>query len=486
MNPFPDRPGPRPFLALPALLAAALLLAGCASLSPDGGEQDVQQLLAGHPLLADAPVHRAPDEASAAQVEALLARPLDAEAAVRIALAHSPRMQAAFATLQLSDAERVQAASLPNPVLSFSRLREGRELELERLVSFNVVGLIALPWQARWAGQRHETAKLDAAQQVLQLAADARRAWVRAVAAQQGAAYLRDARDAAEAGAELAGRMQRVGNWSTLQAAREQLLHADAAAQLARAEQAAASSREQLVRLLGLDASQAAKLHLPDRLPALPAALPEAGDLQSQALRDRLDLRAARAGSAATADALGLTRATRTVNGLELGIARNTTFANDADRSRSTQRGWELDVPIPLFDWGQSRNARAEALYLQSAARVRAVALAAASEAREAEAARRHAWQVAHRYQSEVLPLRRKVNDEMVLRYNAMVSSVWELLAETRASMLAVNAAMQAQRDFWLADVDLQMALTGSSPAGVSALQGDAGPAVAAASEGGH
>ncbi|MFT4266367.1 MAG: TolC family protein, partial [Xenophilus sp.] len=191
MNPIPDRLAPR---LLPALLAAALLLAGCASPSPDGGEQDVRRILGDHPLLGQAQIRRAPDEAGTAQVEALLARPLDAEGAVRIALAHGPRMQAAFATLRLSDAERVQAASLPNPVLSFSRLREGSALELDRLVSFNVIGLITLPWQARWAGQRHEMAKLDAAQQVLQLAADTRRAWVRAVAAQQGAAYLRDAR----------------------------------------------------------------------------------------------------------------------------------------------------------------------------------------------------------------------------------------------------------------------------------------------------
>jgi multidrug efflux system outer membrane protein len=92
---------------------------------------------------------------------------------------------------------------------------------------------------------------------------------------------------------------------------------------------------------------------------------------------------------------------------------------------------------------------------------------------------------VAHRYQTEVLPLRQKVNDEMLLRYNGMLASVWELLAETRASMGAVNAAMDAQRDFWLADTDLQLALTGSSPAGLSALQ-TAGDSAAATAPGAH
>lgn len=471
-----------------ALAAIALFLAGCASLSPDGDAPQALSLVQGRSLVGDARPQRQPDTASAMQTEARLARPLDQEAAVRIALAQSPRMQSAFAALQLSDAERAQAASLPNPMLSFGRLREGRELELDRLVSFNVVGLLTLPWRARWADRRQEAARLDAAQAVLQLAADTRRAWLRAVADRQSALYLRDVRDAAEAGAALAQRMQKAGNWSALQAGREQLQQAEAQAQLSRAEQAATASREALVRLLGLDGAQAARLTLPERLPELPASLPADADLQAQALRDRLDLRAARADAAATAEAQGLTRATRFVDAMELGVARNTTFANDADRGRSTQRGWEIGLPIPLFDFGQARSAQAEARYLQAAARVRGVALTAVSEVREAEAARRHAWQIAHRYQAEVLPLQRQINDEMVLRYNAMGASVWQLLAEARASARTVDAAMQAQRDFWLAEVDLQMALTGSSPAGLSALRG-AGTGSALASttnEGGH
>ncbi|MGJ7570200.1 TolC family protein [Variovorax sp. RB2P76] len=458
------------FLRSAAALAAASVLAGCASLSADGGSADVQALVDGNPLMAGATARRTPDAASQKRVDELLATPLDAEAAVRIALVQSPRVQDAFATLQLSDADRVQAASLPNPVFAFSRLTEGSEREIDRLLSFNVVGLLTLPWQARWAGQRHESAKLQAAQSVLLLAADTRRAWVRAVAAQQSVVYLRDAKEAAEAGAELAHRMARAGNWSALQRTREQLLLADAAAQLARAEQAALASREQLNRLLGLSGE---RVHyaLPDRLPPLPKAAPELGDVQALALRDRLDVRSAQAQNTAVAGALGLTHATSVVNAMELGVARNSKFDNGPDRSRRTQRGFELDVPIPLFDWGQARNGRAEALYLQSAARVRNVGVLAASEAREAWQGWNTAYAIARRYRDEVLPLRRKVNEEMVLRYNGMLASVWELLGETRASMLAVNAGIEAQRDFWLADTDLQLVLTGSSPGGMTALQ---------------
>ncbi|UVH55488.1 TolC family protein [Variovorax paradoxus] len=453
-----------------AAFASVLILAGCASLSPDGGSADVQALVNGNPLMAGTTAQRAPDEASQKSVDALLAKPLDVEAAVRIALINGPRVQDAFATLQLSDADRVQAASLPNPVLSFSRLAQGSEREFERMLSFNVVGLVTLPWQARWAGQRHEAAKLQAAQSVLMLAADTRRAWVRAVAAQQSVVYLRDAKEAAEAGAELAHRMAQVGNWSALQRTREQLLLADASAQLARAEQAAVASREQLTRLMGLSGARASYT-LPDRLPPLPQAAPELGDVQALALRDRLDVRSAQAQNTAVAGSLGLTRATSVINAMELGVVRNTTFDNDADRTKKTKRGFELDLPIPIFDWGQARNGRAEAQYLQSAARVRDVGVLAASEAREAWQGWNTAYAIARRYRDEVLPLRKKVNEEMVLRYNGMLASVWELLGETRASMLAVNAGIEAQRDFWLADTDLQLVLTGSSPGGMTAAQ---------------
>ncbi|MBN8758010.1 MAG: TolC family protein [Variovorax sp.] len=478
-----DSPSSVSFIRTTAALAAALVLAGCASLSSDGGSADVQALTSGNPLMAGATAQRAPDDASRKRIGELLAQPLDAEAAVRIALVNSPRVQDAFATLQLSDADRVQAASLPNPVFAISRLTEGSEREIERMLSFNVVGLLTLPWQARWAGQRHESAKLQAAQSVLVLAADTRRAWVRAVAAQQSVAYLRDAKEAAEAGAELAHRMAKAGNWSTLQRTREQLLLADASAQLARAEQAAVASREQLTRLLGLSGGDTAYT-LPDRLPPLPKAAPELGDVQALALRDRLDVRSATAQNTAVASSLGLTHATSVINAMELGVVRNTKFDNGADRSRSTKRGFELDLPIPIFDWGQARNGRAEALYLQSAARVRDVGVLAASEAREAWQGWNTAYAIARRYRDEVLPLRKQVNEEMVLRYNGMLASVWELLGETRASVLAVNAGIEAQRDFWLADTDLQLVLTGSSPGGMTALQTAAAGETPAA--GGH
>ena len=70
----------------------------------------------------------------------------------------------------------------------------------------------------------------------------------------------------------------------------------------------------------------------------------------------------------------------------------------------------------------------------------------------------------------------------MLLRYNGMLMSVFELLADSREQVTAVNAAIETLRDFWIAEADMQMALTGRSP-GAAVVKGGAG---AAAPVGGH
>jgi len=445
-------------------LAAALLMAGCATpAGPEALKRDVEALTAG----------RVPAARSATLQELLARQPLDADGAVRIALVNSPALEASFAALSISDAERVRAAQLPNPHLALGRLREGQVLEIERMLSFNVLQLLTLPWRASYASQSLQLARLRAAEEVIRTAADTRKAWFNAVAARQTALYLRDAREAAEAGAELARRMARVGNWSRLQQAREQATLADVSAQLARAEQAAMAEREKLTRLMGLW-GQDATYALPERLPELPAQLADRGEVEATALRERIDVRAARDESRYVAGSLGLTRVTGIADAITLGAVRNTTF-DGAAGTRERTRGWELELPIPLFDWGQAGNARAQATYLQSVARLREVAVRARSESREAW----HGWRTAHdlarHYRDEIVPLRRFIADETLLRYNGMLASVWDLLAETRTHIAAVNNAIAAQRDFWIADTDLRTALTGTSPGAIAAMSAAGG-----------
>ena len=454
-------------------LAAALVLAGCASVSPDGLRGDVQALTVGRvPASAQLP---APDPAARteaqSQIDQWLRQPLDSDTAVRIALLNNPGLQARLAALGVQDAQRVQALTLLNPYLTLGRFANGYEREIERQLSFSLLDLLTLPWRTRWQGLQMEQATLAAGQDVLRLAADTRRAWLRAVSAQQLLAAQERMVEAAEAGGELARRMARVGNWSRLQQARELGVQQEAAAQLARARLAATLEREQLTHLLGLWGTRT-QYSLVKQLPPLPAeasALQSSQDIEATALRERLDLRALRLDLDQVADREGWAGVGSVFGDIGLTYSRNTS-TEKATGQREIKRGWELELPLPLFDWGGAASARSRAEVQQSAALLQNGAVRSRSEARTAWHSYRTAWDLAHQQQTEVLPLRRFVQEETVLRYNGMLASVWELLAEARLAAQAVATATQAQRDFWLAETDLQLALTGTSPGALTGM----------------
>jgi outer membrane protein TolC len=245
-------------------------------------------------------------------------------------------------------------------------------------------------------------------------------------------------KQAAEASAELARRMEQVGNFNKLQRAREQSFYADAALNLARAEQAQRTTRERLTRLLGLWGAQT-QFKLPDRLPDLPQDLVDRPDIERVALAQRLDVQGAKLAAEQTARNLGLTKTTRFINVLELGAVRNS--SNEAP----TQRGWEIGVELPLFDWGGARVARAEGVYMQAVHRAAETAINARSEVREAYGAWRSAYDIARHHQDEIVPLRKQIAEENVLRYNGMLIGVFELLADARLQIASVNAAIEGQ-----------------------------------------
>jgi outer membrane protein TolC len=311
-----------------------------------------------------------------------------------------------------------------------------------------------MPWRREAASQRLAATQAEVAAAVLAHAADTRRAWVRAVAAQESVRYSRQVMRAAEASAELAARMQQVGNFSALQRAREQAFYADAALNVARAEQGERAAREKLTRLMGLWGAQTSFL-LPERLPDLPKDVRDLPDAERTAIAQRLDLQGARLAARQSAAELGMAGPLRLADGLELGLERN------SSNEGPTSRGWEIGLELPLFDWGGARKAQAEHRFRQAMKLAEQAAIDARSEVREAYGAYRTAYDMARHHRDEIVPLRKKILDENVLRYNGMLIGVFELLADARTQIASVNASIDALRDFWLAEADLDMALVG-------------------------
>lgn len=440
-------------------MVAALLLAGCAGFSPDGGFAPVADT-ARERVGKDAMWVRSDADRSAVQARTreLLAQPLDADRAVQVALLNNAGLQAQYADLGIAEADYVQATRLPNPGFSFSRKTSGDDLKIDRAVTVGFMNLLVLPFAARIEEGRFAQTRLAVADATLRRAESARRAWVQAVAAEQAARYAEQVRRAAETGALFARDLARAGNVSGLDHAREQAFYADAAAQLARARERALAAREQLTRELGLWGGDIAYT-LPERLPDLPKQRPAMTDLEGYAISNRLDLQAARVQLDSLSRSLGLTRATRFISVLDV------SYIHNSETSKPRETGYGIDIEVPLFDWGGAKVARAEAVYLQAAARLAEQAINARSVVRESYAGYQARYDIALHYRDEVVPLRRRIVDESVLRYNGMLVSVFELLTDAREQVNAVNGYLDAQRDFWLAESDLRSALGGRLPA---------------------
>jgi hypothetical protein len=452
-----------------------VLLAGCASFSDDGGFGPLADLARTH-TGQEARWARTADEFDRLErrVAELVAEPLTADSAVQIALLNHRGLQASYQELGIAEAELVRASRLPNPGFSFARLKRGHEIEIERTFSFDLGHLIALPFAARMEGRRFTAIQRSVAMEMLQAAAEARKAFYGAVAAEQAVRYMDDVRATADAGAELARRLAQAGNINKLQQAREHGFFSEAALNLARAQQARTAARERLVRALGLWGDQL-NYTLPERLPELPGEPADQPDIEQVAMAQRLDVQAARRHAEATAQHLGLTRVTRFINVLEVGYEYNT--SNEAPR----QTGWEVAVELPLFDFGSARIARAEAVYMQWVHRAARTAVDARSEVREAYDRYRSAYDIARHYRDDVVPTAKRISDENLLRYNGMLIGVFDLLADARAQIGAVANSIDALRDFWVARADLDMALIGkpslAPPAGVGAGRGAGGSA---------
>jgi outer membrane protein TolC len=457
-------------------LGSILLAGGCAPFSPDAGMNVVKSAAAEE---LGKTVVKIGDEETAARVSArvkvLLARPLTASSAVEIALLNNRGLQAAYNELGLSEARLIESILPPPPTVALARLVGSGGYEIERQLVQNVLALLTLPRRREIAEARFKQAQMRAVETTLRTAAEARRAYYRAVAARQSVRFLEEARISAEAVSDLAKQLGETGAMSRLDQAREHVFYAETSGQLAAGRLRERIERERLARALGLWGSDL-KFRLPDRLPALPGKPMTIAAVESEAVRKRVDLIVAQMEVEILARQLGLTTKTRFINVLEA-AARSTAEKDvkgpdgnlEVDKVR--RHGADFEFQIPIYDFGEARVRLAQEIYMQAVNRLIERAVNVRAEAREAYQAYRGAYDIARHYEREILPLRQIISEETLLNYNAMLRDLFALLGEARARILANVQAIDARRDFWLATVDLHTAIVGGRGA-VEASEG--------------
>ncbi|PTM49538.1 TolC family protein [Phreatobacter oligotrophus] len=483
-------------------LSSVLLLGGCATYTPDGG-LGIARETASRELRQDTVrIRNAADMARVQErVNVLLRSPLRADAAVQIALLNNRGLQAAYNELGMAEVQFVQAALPPSPTISLARLvSTGGTLDIERQLLVNILGLATLPQRRAIAEVRFTQAQLRAAEETLRVAGDTRRAYYRAVASGQLVTFLSQATEAAKSASEMFKRLGETGAANRLDQAREHVFYADVAAQLARARLQHRADRERLIRLLGLWDNIAA-LKLPSQLPALPGRPLTRDNIEREALNKRIDLRIARLEVDGVGRQFDLTSWSRFLSVLEVrGILNNERSPvvereyrlqggnlveerrTEIERTRIS--GLELEFQVPL-DLGEGRMRHAREGYLRAVNRLVEKAVNVRSESREAYQRYRGSYDFARHYQGQILPLRQIIADESLLRYNAMLTDVFPLLAEARARIAANATAIEARRDFWIANTDLQLVVIGGAGSGGGG-EGASVAAVAGGAEVGH
>lgn len=234
---------------------------------------------------------------------------------------------------------------------------------------------------------------------VLDVAADARKAWFTATAASLSLKQQRDMQETTAAAAELARRMARVGNWSRMEQAQWEAKLGKMKLQTLKAEIEAKQTQSALLKTTKLW-GVFSNVGLADAMP----------DIPKQAL------------SPATH---------------QQGLSA---LRNVLARSESLKAGPNAKLAFDIYT---------------------------------------ASYQAAQLAKDE-LTLQQFINDEVVLRYNGMLLSVWDLLAQTNELMQAQIGTINAQRDFLIAETDLQLVLQGGTPTSFVSLGGAGGEGAAA------
>ncbi len=304
------------------------------------------------------------------------------------------------------------------------------------------------------ARQNLEQTKLKVANKVLQLAADVQTAFYALQAQVALVGRLNVILEVNEAAADLARRQYDAGNINELELHNQQAASVESRLELIEARSRVRTGREHLNRLLGLSGDQI-NWQIADALPLLPEKELPLKNLESLAVKQRLDLAFMRGQTNSLAAALRLKGRTRFFPGIIVGV--------DTERFPEGQRilGPTLDLELPLFDQGQPAIARLSAELEQARDNYAAQEINVRSEVREARDALTAAREAAEYCQKSLLPLRQKILGETLLHYNAMQKSSYDLLAVKEREQIAEQKNVEALRDYWIARVALERAVGG-------------------------
>ncbi len=466
-----------------SLISAGLsvaALSSCATASIRGDVSRVRELskVEALPSLPEARVDPRPTE----DTRQLLDKPLDADAAVRVALLNNRLLRARLRELGVERGELIQAGLLENPSLEAEFLPE-RDTRMALRAEYNIMSFVLTPMHKKAAQHDLDSARLDAAGDVVELGYRVRAAFYALQASEQAYRVSQRSLEALAAGRDAAEALLEAGNAAPLDASSQIAAFERARVTVAQLELKVAERKEAMQRLLGLHGALTQWSVVSELEPA-PDAPSLAEDLETRALKANLDLASTKRRLEAIAKRIGIARTEGWLPRIDVDV--HALVGNPENSARDRVRwGSGVGIDVPLFDRQQGTVRTREAEFDSWLERYQGMAVDIRSAAREASARLRSAHQRARQYQGVIVPAQNKVMEHTVLQYNAMQLGVFQLLEARRAQLEVALDYADTLREYWSAAAELDALLAGRVVAVADSAE-STGTAAAEASQEGH
>ncbi|MFZ2889463.1 TolC family protein [Sulfuricurvum sp.] len=436
-------------------LAALFIFSGCSTISQKEAFDSVNQL-----TLEQGSKNlewiKTPQEAASVDesVRVLLSEPLTQENVLRIMLINNRTLQQSYENIGIAQSELVEAGLMRNPLLGYSIGRANGITTSTISVEVAFLDLLWIPLRRELGGLALEEATLTIGDMVLRSARDAKKSYIESRVAEEKVALNRSILKSYEASLQLAVRQYTAGNLSKRDMLKIQDSYERARVESIKLARENAAARESLNKVLGVYGEQTHYILSTEPLTRLEPAVLEPG-LEQHAIINRLDMRSAMKSVDYAAKQAGYSENTRLLDEVDLSI--------ESEKRTGEKRFnmFGIKLPIPLFDFGQARVSKSQAIYNQSVHRLYETAVNIRSEVREGYAHLRYTYDIAISYNEVIVKTNQQILEETQLFYNGMLDGIYELLEDQRRAGEAKMEALDALGEYKRAQADLEYTIGG-------------------------
>lgn len=288
------------------------------------------------------------------EVKRLVSDGITMDEAVKIALLNNRKLQASFEEIGIAKADLAQAGLFTNPNLSaiFRFPFGGGGTGIETAGLLNIADFWQIPIRKKVAAARLESIMLQVSEEILNTAAEAKKAYINYSALSLVRDEMEKIKDHTEEWRDHLIYRQQFGYASNLDIYIANALFVETELEFAKIESELLISRYRLNRILGLSPDQY-NYELSDVLSEEINQLPELEQLISYALSNRPDIQTARLHIENARKVLALERS-RIFSNVEAGAV----YEKGIDGDESI--GPEIGIHLPIFDQNQAQIAKAE------------------------------------------------------------------------------------------------------------------------------